>query len=302
MLASLSDNTKSQYSSSYKLWWQYCGTKGIDPIDVNTYNALGFLSQCFEQGSSYGTLNNHRSALSLISRNKLTEDDNLKRFFRGIFRLKPSFPKYNTTWDPSIVLQYLAQFYPNEPLSFDVISKKLVVLLALATGQRCQTLSLIKTTNIKVNEQQICIQITDLVKTSAIGKPQPVLDLPFYCDRPAVCPAETLVTYLSKSSSVRPSDTESLILTSKKPYRAASSQTIGRWIKQTLADSGIDTNVFSAHSTRHAATSAAHRAGASVDVIRRTAGWSQQSMAFANFYKRPLVDSDSNFVNLLFRS
>lgn len=135
--------------------------RGFDALEVQVFRVLDFLSQCFEQGASYGTLNNHRSALSLISVNNVGQDDLVKRFFKGIFRIKPVFPKYSTTWDPSVVLEYLSRFYPNNTLSLEILSKKLVVLLALATGQRSQTLSLIKLSNIVINDAKIIITITD---------------------------------------------------------------------------------------------------------------------------------------------
>ena len=44
----------------------------------------------------------------------------------------------------------------------------------------------------------------------------------------------------------------------------------------------------SSHSTRHAATSAAHQSGISLEVIRKTAGWTPQSQVFAKVYNRPI--------------
>lgn len=171
------------------------------------------------------------------------------------------------------------------------------MLLALSTGQRTQTISLIKLPNIKLYNDRIIITITDLTKTSAIGRPQPILDLPFFTQRPSICPASTLQKYIEVTSSIRTNCEDRLIVTFKKPNRAASSQTIGRWMKQTLCDSGIDTSIFGAHSTRHASTSAAARAGLNVDTIRKCAGWSAQSAVFANFYNRPIVDQNVNLFN-----
>lgn len=185
MLSSLSQNTLSQYSSSLKLWWHYCNRKGIEALDIQVYDVLDFLTECLGKGSSYGTLNNHRSALSLICQNNMTQDDRIRRFFKGVFKLRPTFPKYSVTWDPNVVLAYLSNFYPNEILNLDVLSKKLVVLLALATGQKCQTLSLIKIPNINVMDERIVIHIKDLVKTSGVGRKQPILELPFFHLRPA---------------------------------------------------------------------------------------------------------------------
>lgn len=294
MLSSLSKNTISQYTSSLKLWWQYCQSKNIaDVYDVKIYDLIDFLNNCLENGVAYGTLNNHRSAISLISINNISSDDSLKRFFRGAFKLKPSFPRYIITWDPMIVLNYLSNLYPNENLSIEQISKKLVVLLALATGQRCQTLSLIRLNNIQKFNERIIINITDLIKTSSVGKCQPILDLPLFKENLSICPMQTLSSYIEVTGKNRPAGETRLILTYKKPYHAASSQTIGRWIKYIMEESGIDTSIFRPHSTRHAATSAACRAGISIDAIRKSAGWSGQSTVFANFYNRPTA-SDSN--------
>lgn len=82
---------------------------------------------------------------------------------------------------------------------------------------------------------------------------------------------------MAETSTIRSSHNDRLILIIKQPYHPASSRTIERWIKQilerwikqTITSLGIDTTVFSAHNTRHTTTSAAHRAGVSVDVIER---------------------------------
>lgn len=300
MTSSISANTKSQYSSSLRQWWDFCTKNNLDTYDVKINNLLDFLSICFESGASYGTLNNHRSAISLISTNNfIGQDERVKRFFKGIFKLKPTFPRYNVTWNPNTVLDFLSTQYPNEAISFEQLSKKLVTLLALASGQRTQTISMIKMPNIRISNDTVIIKITDLVKTSGIGRSQPMIHLPFFTQRKNVCPAHTLKTYIEISAQKRPSDVVQLLITHKRPHRAASSQTIARWIKQTLEESGVDTSVFSAHSTRHASTSAALRSGLSVNIIRKCAGWSDQSAVFANFYNRPIVDCNPNLMSVL---
>lgn len=297
MIASISINTRAQYSSSFKRWWDYCINNEVDFYDVQISPLLDFLTQCLKSGASYGTLNNHRSAISLISTNSVGNDTRVKRFFKGAFKLKPVFPRYNVTWNPNIVLEYLSNLYPNETLSLEKLTHKCTTLLALATGQRTQTLFLIKLPNIKMYDNRIIITITDLIKTSGVGRAQPVLDLPFFLDKPSICPAATVKAYLSVTATIRSSTETRLLLTFKKPHKAASSQTIGRWIKLTLEASGVDTSVFSAHSTRHAATSAALRAGLSVDTIRRCAGWTGHSTVFANFYNRPVVNEPMNLLS-----
>ncbi|GFS05193.1 reverse transcriptase/ribonuclease h/methyltransferase [Elysia marginata] len=53
--------------------------------------------------------------------------------------------------------------------------------------------------------------------------------------------------------------------------------------------SGIDTNVFGAHSIRGAASTAAASDGVPIDKILSTAGWSNAS-SFARFYHKEVDD------------
>lgn len=86
-----------------------------------------------------------------------------------------------------------------------------------------------------------------------------------------------------------------LFISIKKPHKEVSSQTLSRWIKKTLSDSGIDTTTFDAYSTRHASTSSAKRNGISIDVIKKAAGWTESSKTFALFYNRSLVKDKTLF-------
>lgn len=295
MLASISDNTMKQYSGTYKLWWSYCSKNAIKPFDASLSAVISFLVDHFNKGASYGTLNSHRSALSLLLGNNVGSDERVKRLLKAIYRQKPSRPKYTMTWDPKIVLDHVSSWYPNSDLDLTKLSKKLVILLALCTSHRVQTLSLIKIANINKTPLGIKIFIPDIIKTSTASREQPVLFLPYFVDNPSICPAKTLEDYLQVTSKLRTEESINILLSCRKPFKVVTSQTISRWIKQTLAESGVDVSIFSAHSTRHASTSAAASAGVCIDTIRKTAGWTTSSSTFARFYNRPITD-DGVFV------
>lgn len=306
MISSLSSSSLKQYNVAIKKWWGYCRNNNIDLFKAPTPVLLKFLTeQSFHNSASYSTLNTYRSALAIIYGKQFSEDDLVTRFFRGIYRMKPCLPKYSATWDPNIVLDHLSNLYPNEELDLELITKKLVTLLALSTAQRVQTLSLIRIDNIKRNSSNLEIFIDDLIKTSAPGRLPPRLILPFFPNKYQICPAKTLLSYLDLTKTYRDKPkTERLILTFKKPIHNASSSTISRWIKNTLFNSGIDTTIFSAHSVRHASTSAANRKGISIDVIKRTAGWTGNSLVFSKFYNRPLlgVRDDNAFAGAIYNN
>jgi hypothetical protein len=290
MLASLSKNTLLQYNVCYKLWWKFSIDNQFNFYKGSIPAVISFLTYEFNKGSSYGSLNSHRSALSLLLGSSIGSDDRIKRLLKGVYKLKPVTPKYSHTWDPQVVLNHITTWYPNREISLEKLTKKLAILLAICTAHRVQTLSLIKLNNIKSSPNGIKIIIDDVIKTSGVGREQPILFLPYFEDNRNICPATVINDYLYVTSNFRTESSQNLLLTFKSPHKNASAQSISRWIKQVLGESGIDVAAFSAHSTRHAATSAAHRAGISLDAIRKAAGWSRTSETFARFYHRQLID------------
>lgn len=193
----------------------------------------------------------------------------------------------------------MTNLLPNDELSLETLTAKLTTLLALVTAQRVQTLSKIDVKNITIDEKGVIIRVPSTLKTSAVGRCQPSLILPAFTENLKICPVHCLKTYLKRTEVLRRPTEDGLLITFKKPHKRASPQTISRWIKQTLIKSGIDTNIFTAHSTRHAATSAAAMRGIDVETIRRTAGWTEKSEVFAKFYHRPILTDASNFANAI---
>lgn len=287
MLASFSDSTIKQYNTSLKLWWQYCNSMNINTFEPTINSVLTFLTNCFNSGCSYGTLNSHRSALSALVGNNIGSDDWVKRLLKGAYKLKPTKPKYINTWNPQLVLDHIS----NNDLSLEKITKKLIILLAICTAHRMQTFSLIKLENIHFQEEGVKIYITDIIKTSAPGRDQPVLYLPYFRENVAICPAKTLSDYVSRTKNLRSENVKNLFLTYKAPHKAATTQSLSRWVKRVLSDCGVDTSVFGAHSTRHASTSAASLAGVNIELIRKTAGWTNSSNCFARFYNRNILNN-----------
>lgn len=284
MLASLSDNSIKQYNVCLRRWHNFCLQENRDVFEAPIPIIIYFLTKLFQSGAQYGTLNTYRGALSLIIGSHISTDDRIKRFFKGVFRLRPPIPKYEVTWDTTKVLDALSEWYPNDTLPLEKLTKKCATLLALTTAHRVQTLNKILVSNIESNSSQITIKIPDLIKTSRAGSNQPILCIPFFKDKLNICPATTLLCYIRKTTTLR--QEENLFIAFKKPYKTVSAQSISRWIKSTLKDCGIDVSIFTAHSTRHAATSRAFQKGVNIDVIRKTAGWSSTSTTFGKFYNR----------------
>ena len=123
----------------------------------------------------------------------------------------------------------------------------------------------------RYNHEQSMFQfsLTDYVKQDRPGSVLGNVTLYKYPDK-KLCVYETLQAYLQETRLCR--SLQRLLISYIKPFKAVTSATIGRWIKTVLTQAGIDTNVFTAHSTRSASTSKAAAAAVPVNVILATAG------------------------------
>lgn len=298
MASSLAPATIKQYAKPLREWINWCEGKGADPFNPEESAIIEFLTKMFEDRASYGTINSARSAISLISIDDTSNSKKLKRFMKGVFRLKPPKARYEKTWDIKPVLDKLSSWKPTEALDLSQLTNKLVLLLAIVSLQRLQTLSGIKLSNMSKTEFGYEVKIPDLLKTSGPGRAQPLISLPYH-EREELCIATILECYLKKTKELRGS-IENLSITTKKPHKAASTATLSRWIRATLVDCGVGTE-YGAHSTRHASTSAALKKGVSLEVIKNVAGWSKESTVFFNYYNRPIEPAPVNYAAVLLK-
>jgi hypothetical protein len=73
------------------------------------------------------------STLDPIDGYKIGEHPTVVQLLKGCFNRKPPKARYNSLWDPDVVLNYLNSLPNNSDLGVAVLSKKLATLLALAT-------------------------------------------------------------------------------------------------------------------------------------------------------------------------
>ncbi|CAD6208817.1 GSCOCG00003624001-RA-CDS, partial [Cotesia congregata] len=242
------ESTLKQYNGTLKLWWQWNKQVNENPYVGSVEKILKFLSERFSDGVGHSALNSARAALSLLSNEDITNNRLISRFIKGSSKIRPSLPKYDSTWDVDPVLKKLATWFPLSELSLKKLTEKLVVLLALGTAHRSQTLALINISNIMILESRIEIRIPDKIKTSRPGASQPVLKFPFFLNKPELCIGKTLIQYLAVTKSLR-GNIDSLFISVHKPHKGVKSETISRWIRSTLEQLGVDKR-FTAHSTR----------------------------------------------------
>ncbi|CAB4015392.1 Hypothetical predicted protein [Paramuricea clavata] len=140
------DGTKKQYQTYLTQWENYCNSKGISPVSATVIEGINFLAELVDRGIGYSAVNTARSALStiLVANDSLTFGMHplVKRFLKGVFEQKPSLPRYAFIWDVNQVLNRLRSYPSIECISLKELTLKLVMLLALLTGQRTQAIIL----------------------------------------------------------------------------------------------------------------------------------------------------------------
>ena len=62
---------------------------------------------------------------------------------------------------------------------------------------------------------------------------------------------------------------------------------MGHWIKLLLSEAGVDTTIYSTHSTRGASALKAMGAGISIESILWTGSWTSEGV-FSRHYNRPI--------------
>lgn len=202
---------------------------------------------------------------------------------KGIFNLRPPLPKYTFTWDVGKVISYLKTLFPLENISLKFLTLKLAALLALTTAQRAQTLVNLNTRLMDLSDKSVIFALDSLQKTDRQYKVSKNIVIESYKAK-ALCPVYTLSQYLERTHNLRKDDN---VLVSFKNFCRISTSTLARWLKTVLHSSGIDITKFQAHSFRGASTSAAFRAGVSLNTIMKTANWSS-AKTFKKFYCKEL--------------
>ena len=257
----------------------------------------------YKHGLTYSSLNTARSALSTVillpNGNTFENHPLVTRLMKGVFESRPTLPRYNSIWNLSTVLDFIKTLGPNEELGLINVTLKCVTLVALLSGQRCQTIHALRISGMKETNGQIRFDISTLLKTSKPGKHQeplkfePLKFKPYTYDS-QLCVVKCLQEYIKQTSEVR-KGADQLWLSYQKPHNPAGKDTVSRWIKEFLKQSGIDMSSYGAHSARAAFSSAARSSPhIPLQTVMNAAGWARES-TFRKFYDKPADSESQNF-------
>ncbi|XP_068737579.1 uncharacterized protein [Montipora capricornis] len=183
---------------------------------------------------------------------------------------------------------------PVASLSWKNLSLKLVMLLSLVTAQGGQTLHLLDISLMSTYDSSIVFTFSKPLKQSnPRTQEKPLVLNEAYTHDESLCVFSTLKEYLQRTKTLRVTAGSQLLIGFQKPHKAVLRDTISRWVRTVMQMSGINLNVYKAHSTRTASVSPAHRAQVTIQEILSKAGWSS-AQTFAIYNNKNLDTSESS--------
>ena len=215
--ASWRSSTSKQYGSYFKKWVHFCSEQQIDAINPSLNEILTFLTHLSSSKLHYSSIYSAKSMLSslfsLLYKRDIGTEPLIRHFMKGIFNMKPSLPRYVNTWDVQTVITYLDLLNTLE-VSLKLLSVKLTTLLALTTGQRCQTLWAIQVNDIEISKEfMMKVRICRLLKQSKVNNHLREMIFEPSVKKSNICVIQCMKTYLAKTQELRKiSSAENFIL------------------------------------------------------------------------------------------
>ena len=207
VLQSWRQSSQKQYDGHIRKWLLFCTKRQADPVCPTISMAVEFLTTLYEEGLSYSSINSTRCALSTILESSASahsafgEHPDVKRFMKGIFQSRPPLPRYCKTWDVNLVLQYIGSMGKSQELSLKDLTLKLVMLVALTTAQRGQSLHLLDTKNMVQEETACTFMLNSNLKQNKPGRStsELVIKLNAYPHDHNLCVVNACSVYLDRT-------------------------------------------------------------------------------------------------------
>ena len=184
----------------------FCLPFNVDPLTCPPAVIVKYLRSLYTEGAEYTTINLHRSA---ISKNHVGFEGQpagthplVRQAVKAVFRLRPPLPKYKTTFDISILLNFLSALPPNNMLDLKMLSYKTLLLTIYATLSRVSSISRLGP-DIEEHRDHVVLKLHSLEKQGRPGKVRGYITVERYNDDPQLCPAAALLQYKDQVCTVQ---------------------------------------------------------------------------------------------------
>lgn len=147
---------------------------------------------------------------------------------RGVFNLRPPLSRYTETWDVQSVQRELKSMYSIQTLSIMDLTLKLVMLMVLTQVAKVQTLPLLDTTGIHIEQDSILVQLRGNIKQCRLHFNICTVKFQAYYKGTSLCVCVAIQHYLARTKKLRKGTFKETLCSS------ASSNHIKRLVKTPL--------------------------------------------------------------------
>ena len=128
-------SSTTNYESTWGQWTSWGNERQVNPLRAPVNYIIIFLSEKFDKGLQYRTLNCLRSAISAhhvhVDGKSVGKHPKVCTLLADIFNQRPPQPRHVFIWDVEIVLQYIrTHWYGSSSLNDVDLTCKLITLLA----------------------------------------------------------------------------------------------------------------------------------------------------------------------------
>ena len=307
--ASWRAGTHKDYKCKFRQFSSWCDQRKIDPYVATLEECANFLASLFDKGLKYRTIAGYRSMLSSVlapvDKTPVGQHPYIIRLLKGVFNSRPPERKLLPEWDLPLVLDMFKKppFAPMKFASLKHLTWKTAFLIAITSFRRCSDLQSLKLGegSVNIQEKGVTFLRHGLAKQDRANHDNSKIFIPAFPESKLLDPKRTLYMYLKRTDKLRQNGEKQefkLFLSTNKPHKPVTAQTISHWIVKTIKmaykQNKKQIGKVRGHSTRSVGPSWALFKGASMKNVLDSADWAK-STTFTKFY---LKDVNVNFLNL----
>ena len=243
--ASWREKSGRTYDSLFGKWASWCVEQDIGPISGDITGVVNFLADPFQQGYQHRSLCAYRSAISSVHEEvdgqSIGSHPMVSRFLKDAFHERPPLPRYSATWDVSVVANQIVSLGDNQNLSFEDLTLKRVMLLALTRPSRSMDLTNLDIRFRHYSPEGVTFQLQSATLTKQSRQTKPVRNFffPKIEQNKKLCPVLTVQEYERRTTDERsPNGSTPLLIAMIRPHKPVSSSTVAPWLKTVLKARG----------------------------------------------------------------
>ena len=305
-------STRRTYNTRLRKYYRWCRRNQVAPHSATLGEVCEFLTWVFtHEGASLNSIRACRTAVGAVHHGfpggtSVSSSTVIQDLIKGMFHKRPPSKSLVPAWDLPRALRLLAEppFEPLDQASLLDLSRKTAFLVAAACGRRVSEIHALSTAENHLEFRASAVHL--LPRAGFLAKNQTMDFTPKHIVLPdlrkaskspdckAWCPVRALKFYLHRTKPYR-GEVDRLFLTTSKPVRVASKQTLSRWIISVIKDSisteecRLTGSHVRAHDLRSQTAAWALYKGSSIQDIMEAQGWSSSSTFQSVYLKDVLI-------------